>query len=150
MKNMIISLAIVLLIANFMMFQKDSYNLVYAMNAMKNIADDMARSAALSIDYEKLSEGKFSFNQTEGKYMAKRAFDEQIAAFEKRNHDELFDYRNVKYDLSFNEASGKVTVNIDLGKANYKLPYLRNNKDLKVDSVYEYVLKDVKEIVVSE
>lgn len=150
MKNMIISLAIVLLIANFMMFQKDSYNLVYAMNAMKNIADDMARSAALSIDYEKLSEGKFDFDQTEGRYMAKRAFDEQIAAFEKRNHDELFDYNNIKYSLSFNEASGKVTVNIDLGKANYKLPYLRNNKDLKVDSVYEYVLKDVKEVVVSE
>ena len=150
MKNMIISFAIVLLIANFMMFQKDSYNLVYAMNAMKNISDEMARAAALSIDYEKLSEGRFDFDQTKGKSMANRAFEDGIAAFNNRNHDELFNTNLINYTVSFNESSGRVTVNMNLGKANYKLGILRNSENMRVNSVYEYVLKDVKEIVVSE
>ncbi|MCQ2551191.1 MAG: hypothetical protein MJ146_03255 [Clostridia bacterium] len=133
MKNLIVTIAIVVLASNIIVYQKDTCNLVMNMNQAKNVADEMARSAALCIDEKSLADGNIKFNKTTGKSRAKEAFGRYKSSF----------FSNVKYDIAFDDDSGTVKVTMNLGKANYSLAYLRNNKKLKTTSIYEYALPNL-------
>ena len=140
MKNMIITLAIMLLLTNLIMFQKDTNTLVWTMNNMKLMADEMARSAALEVDEEQYALGTIKFNEQAGKKAAASAFSSGIKSIEDRAALRLFDRENITYTLSFNDEKRQVTVKLNLGTAKYALPYLRTSQKMKCQSVYEYNL----------
>lgn len=140
MKNMIITLAIILLLSNLLMFQKDTNALVWTMNNMKFVADEMARSAALEVDEEKYSIGDFEFEEKSGKEAAEKAFEQGIESVEKRASIVLFDKEKVNYTVEFDNENKQVKVKMNLGQAKFGLFYLRNPQEMKCQSIYEYCL----------
>ncbi len=108
MKNMIVTIAAVVLICNLLMFQKDTSNLVWTMENIKYISDEMARTASLHIDEEDWASGEIAFEARAGNDKAKAAYEGAIKDLSKRAGHFLFDKDKMKYYITFVDSQNGI------------------------------------------
>lgn len=111
MKNLILTLAAAILICTFSTFQSDSFLLVWTMNNMKLLCDEIARSSALSIEMEALSEGIISFDIEEGDLQGHKAFNRGLRDLKGRSNTFIFNDSKIQYYITFVSQDAIITYN---------------------------------------
>lgn len=160
MKTLIVTIAITLLYAGFLVYQQDNNRYLREVENLKHAADEASASASLYLDASEFAQGRKVFNRTEGiiaiEFMLRSYLnlDEQLIPLDNTYWQDkityvltYFDESNTSFPVLFEDpltgyvktiTEPTVIVTVNAGRPRYRLSFLSPNDAIR-SSCYEHV-----------